>query len=69
MAQGKTKIKSKVPKNSKNKSNKTNKQNSAFQKRKRMNSKKLTRLKFENHQLYFRRASSEEDGRKTKNSS
>jgi hypothetical protein len=35
MAQGKTKIKGKLPENSKHKSNKTNKKNSAFQKRKR----------------------------------
>lgn len=34
MAQGKTKIKSKLPANAKHKSNKTNKQNSAFKKRK-----------------------------------
>lgn len=34
MAQGKTKIKSKLPANVKHKSNKTNKKNSAFQKRK-----------------------------------
>lgn len=37
MAQGKTKVKSKLPANAKHKSNKTNKKNSAFQKRKSRN--------------------------------
>lgn len=68
MAQGKTKIKAKLPANTKQKSNKTNKKNSAFTKRK----SKLSIVVIDDQALitiYFRCTRAKEDAGKVEDSS
>lgn len=67
MAQGKNKIKTKLPDNVKTKSNKTNKKNSAFHARKSMKNKfhcKTCWTDTITYLFYFRSSGAEENGRK-----
>lgn len=67
MAQGKTKIKAKLPANAKHKSNKTNKKNSAFTKRKSKLSIVIGNQAFTN--INFRCTRAKEDAGKVEDSS